>query len=1095
MKIKIKDSYEFEEIKNLLIGSYCLGVLQEDENFPITSKNGKLELFNGLDNLEKHFKKDDYSNKRPLENMKFEYSRPFSRKPETLECLFSPDFLMRDTNGDGLCDDADFSVVVEDTSPFIVEALSNLMYRFGLEATGGKLPKIIAEENDENFVKFVKDDRIYIEFSKNSPKQILIHGDGEDLVKFVVDLCRNFPFMDNKTDLFDYIKQLEEMFSLKTVEGQYVFLNSTKIDKDGSDFLNSIGVSCDNFYKDDFCYFEPNFLQKFPQVKEEFPNMNIKSYKDPKEIWSKDFEVSWEVDEFLNILEKNLSSIELSDEVEVFGILSEDDETLNSLELKIKKRLNFLQIPAKINLVSGYKQGISYFIRQIYPQIKDKKIENIVINFNPFLQEGQEFEDLESGSVPSYSIEEGSTQKFLDMPIRLLQELYPIDDIIEKLLGISREKVTFQMNEVVKEADYEFIIHGFNGKEEVFKYSPKLSEKPYLKEYPNLGLVHPNTGYFRIDVNGQVLNEQNIKTDVEKIWDIYQENVLPKVLEIVQENSGVSESDQPFFNCLKLEVEASEPDMDLEIRQDRISSLEGLHQDMYFCGLDYFSQYGLKNEKGNLDSPGLILPKIKKRNGKPKFKASLYKNMGKSPGIFEKDCPRVLTSDGKKPVFKVEEIGYNCGELKIYLDTNLHYAVLESLSDLVKSNKIKIYPFLKNFKKKDFQIVFRNDNGEYPMVSEVEKSKDTVKVEDINFYEDEIIDYDRYLKIINELKKIDRVNVVERGRSYLGRSIYSIEFTKTFVSRRNQVMSKPTLFINNRHHANEVSSTNAAFMLIKKILTDDRYKDLEEDLNLIIVPMENVDGTQIHYELQKENPNWKLHVARFNSLGKEFFRDCFNEDTIHSEAHAFTRIYHRYLPDMVIDNHGVPSHEWDQQFSGYSSPSYRGFWLPRSLMYGYFWYVKGDDFSDNFHMNKVIEEEIAKGFERNIEFTKSNLEWKDRFEKYAHSYMPNMFPAKYYKNMIHYWVGFDYDINHRYVSIKYPHITSVAYTSEVADETAQGEYLNKCARAHLLHDEIIIDLIRKQDVKVFKNFENNGNAVIIYNKRLRPLVKEEKWNI
>ncbi len=1096
MKIKIKDNYSFDEIKNLLLGSYCLGVLQEDEKFPITSKDEGLNFFESLDILENYLNMDGENDGKSIkEDRDFDYMPPFSRKPETLENLFTPGFLMEDSNGDGLCDDANFSIVVKDLSPFMVEALSNLMYRFGLESTGGTLPSVVEEENNKNFVKFVKDDRIYIEFFKNDPKQILVHGDGEELVKFTTLFCENFPFINNGMDLFDYIKQLEDMFSLQTSEGQYVFLNSTKIDEDGSDFLNSIGVPCDNFYKDDFCYFEPDFLDRFPEVKREFTNMKIQSYKEPKEIWSRDFPIEWEVEDFLKVFEKGLSSIKESDEVEVFGVLSEDDLVLDDLKRKIENKLDFLNSSPEINLVSSYKQGLSYFMRHIYPRIKEKNIEEILIKFNPFLQHGQKFQDVEEGSVPSYSIKEGDSQRFLDMPIRFLQELYPIDDIIEKTLGLDRDKVCFSMNEDVEDWDYQFIIKEFGGREESFKYSVELSEKPYLEEYPNLGLVHPSTGHIAIKVNGKCLISENIQTDMERIWDIYQKNVLPEVLEVLEKSSELKESDQPLFNCLDLRVEASEPDMDLDIRQDRISSLEGLHQDLYFSGLDYFSQFGLKRDKGNLDSPGLILPRIKKGNGKPSFKAILYKNKGESPGIFEKQTPRILTSNGEKAFFKLDKIGYDADKVKVYIDTNLHYTLIESLIDLVKFNKIEIYPFLRRPYNENLEIVFKNENGEFPLEQPIVGDENPIDIEDINLYEDDIIDYNKYMEIIQKLKRVRRIQVVERGRSYLGRSIYSVEFVQPFVSRRNQVMNKPTIFINNRHHANEVSSTNEAFMLIKKLLVDEKYKDIKDEINLIILPLENVDGAQIHYELQKENPKWKLHVSRFNSLGKEFFRDCFNEDTIHSEALAFTRIYHRYLPDMVVDNHGVPSHEWDQQFSGYSSPSYRGFWLPRSLMYGYFWYVKGDKFSNNFYMNKVIEKAIAEGFEKDEEFTKSNLEWKDRFEKYAHRYMPNMFPAEYYKNMIHYWIGFDHDINHRYVSIKYPNITSVAYTSEVADETAQGEYLNKCARAHLLHDEIIIDLIREQEVKTVKKFKNNGNAVIIYNKRLRPLIKEEKWNI
>ena len=120
--------------------------------------------------------------------------------------------------------------------------------------------------------------------------------------------------------------------------------------------------------------------------------------------------------------------------------------------------------------------------------------------------------------------------------------------------------------------------------------------------------------------------------------------------------------------------------------------------------------------------------------------------------------------------------------------------------------------------------------------------------------------------------------------------------------------------------------------------------------------MENVDGTAIHYELQKENPYWKLHVARFNAVGKEFYNEYFHDDTIHTEANCFTKLWKKALPDIVVDDHGVPTHEWEQQFSGYTSPSYKGFWLPRSLLYGYFWYVSDEKYRSNYAVNKALEE-------------------------------------------------------------------------------------------------------------------------------------------
>ena len=112
---------------------------------------------------------------------------------------------------------------------------------------------------------------------------------------------------------------------------------------------------------------------------------------------------------------------------------------------------------------------------------------------------------------------------------------------------------------------------------------------------------------------------------------------------------------------------------------------------------------------------------------------------------------------------------------------------------------------------------------------------------------------------------------------------------------------------------------------------------------------------------------------------------------------GLTRIYDRYVPDMIVDNHGVPSHEWEQQFSGYTSPSYKGFWLPRSLLYGYFWYVTNPEYKDNYPVNKVMEDVIADKIAEYPEMRELNREWSAQFEKYAHAWMPKFFPSNYYK--------------------------------------------------------------------------------------------------
>lgn len=195
-----------------------------------------------------------------------------------------------------------------------------------------------------------------------------------------------------------------------------------------------------------------------------------------------------------------------------------------------------------------------------------------------------------------------------------------------------------------------------------------------------------------------------------------------------------------------------------------------------------------------------------------------------------------------------------------------------------------------------------------------------------------------------------------------------------------------------------------------------------------------------------------------------------------------------FLPDVLIDNHGVPSHEWEQQFSGYTSPAYKGFWLPRSLLYGYFYHITGEAYRSNYVLNKKMEDVIADAFMDDEEITRENKMWAEQFEKYAHAWLPKMFPADYYKNMINYWIPHEYDPTHRYPSIRYPWILSLDYVSEVADETAQGDYLYSCARAHMVHDVAILEKIMQASCVYKQEWEMQEDYIKAALTRKRPII-------
>src|SRR4029078_11305141 len=77
----------------------------------------------------------------------------------------------------------------------------------------------------------------------------------------------------------------------------------------------------------------------------------------------------------------------------------------------------------------------------------------------------------------------------------------------------------------------------------------------------------------------------------------------------VRENRPMPDK-QPFHRDLDVEVWMSEPDFRIGLDEEQISSLESLHEDLYFVTLDFFDALGRTTVKRRLAAPGKIFPII-----------------------------------------------------------------------------------------------------------------------------------------------------------------------------------------------------------------------------------------------------------------------------------------------------------------------------------------------------------------------------------------------------------------------------------------------------------------------------------------------------
>lgn len=105
---------------------------------------------------------------------------------------------------------------------------------------------------------------------------------------------------------------------------------------------------------------------------------------------------------------------------------------------------------------------------------------------------------------------------------------------------------------------------------------------------------YPTTSYVAVD--GQ---KQLVQTDRERFWRYYVQEVLPTIHEQLDldEQSGMT---KPLFHSLTLDVTMSEAETKLDFEHERISSMEALHEDLYFNTLEYYRELGLQKKVGLL---------------------------------------------------------------------------------------------------------------------------------------------------------------------------------------------------------------------------------------------------------------------------------------------------------------------------------------------------------------------------------------------------------------------------------------------------------------------------------------------------------------
>ena len=168
---------------------------------------------------------------------------------------------------------------------------------------------------------------------------------------------------------------------------------------------------------------------------------------------------------------------------------------------------------------------------------------------------------------------------------------------------------------------YEFTAWDKNG-QILFQdsFSPRIREDYYLKILPEWGKVKLTTGWITVSDGKQNILDIPLLSDLERFWSFYQTEILPEVHSYILKKTGNEPSfeKQPYFQRLLIELWLSEPDFRLGLDEELISSLESIHDELYFDTLDFLrgitdielEDESLAEDSSRYSAPGNILPLV-----------------------------------------------------------------------------------------------------------------------------------------------------------------------------------------------------------------------------------------------------------------------------------------------------------------------------------------------------------------------------------------------------------------------------------------------------------------------------------------------------
>ncbi|HEV8345922.1 MAG TPA: M14 family metallopeptidase [Vicinamibacterales bacterium] len=861
---------------------------------------------------------------------------------------------------------------------------------------------------------------------------------------------------------------------------------------------------------------------------------------DPVTVFDETMQVPWEVDDFRAKFKANvLPRVKAGSKVDLELRVSESPEVRRGLADDVRAQL--VQAGAtdpRVRVLSAYKQGYLWMTEQVIPELKGKGAKAVHVK------------------VAEYRPDLTKKYKFYMVPSRWVHELYPVDEIFLRDLAIAKDNLSV---ELVSDPKDIYTVEATDAAGKVVyrgAFSPKTVEREYLDRFPGWSRVLVTTGWLSASVDGTTVADERIATDPERFWDYYQSKVLPRIFDNVMkvtDNRPLPDK-QPFHRDLDIEVWMSEPDFKIGVDEELISSLEAIHEDLYFVTLDFFDALGRTTTRRRLAAPGKIFPIIHpERAGQPgevkihyagnastraRIEVAFKEKSVERPTRVSRDLTKIDTTPAL--VHRVVARRDRLSEIALQVeakDDREAVRAADALDALARLHAAGLYRDAFSFDHVDRVAVIiglkdahsrrvLKSTGAFPpsnvrSASAAQSFRAAPGKPMVTW--DHIISPDESETIVGQLAAFQQVKAYNAGTSYRGRDISVLEITNPtpseLVSLPKLSAYKPTIFITGRQHANEVSSTSHILRLAELLVTDKNYKDILKKVNVVLHPVENPDGAQMAYDLQKLTPTHMLHAGRYSALGMDVASQVGLADPLLPESLVRTRVWRDWLPDIYLNPHGYPSHEWVQPFAGYVPPGFRTYLSTRG------WYTSIGTLRDPRYPNhgeatEALREAIVREINANADVRAMDLRHQARYRKWAYGFGPYVFNQEIYKDTAIYYsdpetgepsgsrrVGagrggpstgsgqagageFGSGAGAgRFSMNAWPQVTFFSGGTEAPDETAQGEWLNLVAKAGFSYVMANVRYLRDGQYTVQRIEEDaTRDSVSLTTLRIRPVM-------